>query len=140
MMMLTLLTFVTTVQAQELAPTNAGDNKKPQKELSPEERADKLISRRTSELKLTAEQQKLWKEAYVKHLQEREAVKTKKDGPTTKEERQQLSKDAKASEARYQQEILNILDSEQETNWQVIQKQEEEKRQKRQEERKAAKK
>ncbi|MBX7052139.1 MAG: hypothetical protein K1X54_08900 [Flavobacteriales bacterium] len=137
MMMLTLLAFALVVHAQEVTQP-AADKKKPQKELTHEERADKLISRHASELKLTSEQQTLWKAAHIKHLQEREVIKKKKEGPTTKEERQQLSQDAKASEERYEQEILNILDPQQETQWQAIKIREEEKKQKRQEEKKAA--
>jgi hypothetical protein len=120
LMVLILLAIGHGIFAQVENKTAQQDSQKPVKTMTAEEKADKLVSRRTHELQLTADQQTQWKAALMHHLQEKETLKTKKDGPTTKEVRKQLNNEQKASQEQYQSAILEILNPEQEIKWAEI--------------------
>ncbi len=124
-MVLILLALGHGIFAQVESKTAQQDTKKPVKTMSAQEKADKLVTRRTQELQLTADQQTQWKAALMNHLQKKETLKSKKDGPTTKEERKQLNKEQKDSQEQYQSAILEILNPEQEIKWAEIKEKQE---------------
>lgn len=132
-----ILSFAVT--AQNGAESNgkaARKQGKPVKEMTIEEKADKEVKKRTEQLGLTAEQQVKWREITLKQLATKEEQRKINEGPTTKEQRQEMMVERKKENKELEVSRNAILTPEQLEKWKTIQAEELAKKEERKEERK----
>jgi hypothetical protein len=117
--------------------------KQERKNLTPEEKVNKEVERRTKQLSLTASQQQLWRENSTTYHQKKELLHGRLNETTDKAQRKVIHQEMKDSKVAFDAQIMDMLTDEQKPKWEAIQQKQnarkEEKRQQKCEERCAKK-
>lgn len=120
---LVALTLQFSAQSQSTGEVKVDHNKPKQerKHLTPEEKVNKEVERRTKQLSLTASQQQLWKEQSAAFQNKKELLHVRLNETTDKAQRKLIHQEMKDSKDVYDKQIMNMLTDEQKPKWEAIQ-------------------